>query len=89
VTTLQFATCTRYRALDFIREVYPDAADTPASAGPLLDLVEQDIVRVQDPAMHGQVGIIPATNWDESYREAAIAAGAQLSAATQDAERTP
>lgn len=51
-----FATCERKRALEFLKEVYPsrEVLDTPEDAGPLLDLVEKDIVRIQDPMMHGK-----------------------------------
>lgn len=72
-----FATCERRRALQFLQDVYPskDISDTPESAGPLLDFVQKDIVRVQDPMMHGStIAIIPATNWDEKYRDAVVAA---------------
>lgn len=74
---IAFATCERQRALAFIQQVYPakKIVDTPDCAGPLLDLVEKDIVRVQDPAMHGSViAVIPSTNWKEEYRNATAAA---------------
>lgn len=75
---IEFATCERHRALEFIQRVYPSKkiTDTPDSAGPLLDLVEKDIVRVQDPMMYGnRIGISPnADNWDEKYRDEVIAA---------------
>lgn len=75
---MEFATCERSRALQFIQQVYPNKSitDTPDCAGPLLDLVEKDIVRVQDPMMYGsRIAITPnATNWDESYRDQVIAA---------------
>ena len=64
-----FATCCRKSALGFIQRVYPSRTieDTPESAGPLLDLVEQDLVRVQDPMMHGSSPqVIPGTKWIES-----------------------
>ena len=75
---IEFATCERARALSFIQRVYPSSVitDSPNSAGPLLDLVERDIVRIQDPAMYG--GNIEvsrnAANWDEKYLSAVIAA---------------
>ena len=75
---IEFATCERKRALGYIQQVYPSRVitDTPDSAGPLLDLVEQDIVRIQDPAMYGgRIEVSPnATNWQEKYREEVIAA---------------
>jgi hypothetical protein len=75
---IEFATCERLRALEYIRKVYPSKiiSDTPDSAGPLLDLVEKDIVRIQDPMMYGnQIAVTPnASNWKEEYREAVISA---------------
>lgn len=75
---IEFATCERHRALAFIRKVYPSKTitDTSDCAGPLLDLVEQDIVRVQDPMMYGgRIAVSPnAKNWKEEHRERVIAA---------------
>lgn len=66
-----FATCDRHRALEFIRAVYPSKTISADDAGPLLDFIEKDIVRIQDPMMHGNSPqIIPGTNWDESHRQA-------------------
>ena len=70
---LQFATCERARALDFIRRVYPTRTvdDSPECAGPVLDLVERDIVRIQDPLMYGPtIQVVPGVHWDESNRDA-------------------
>lgn len=64
-----FATCERHRALGFIQRVYPskDVTDTPESAGPLLDFVEKDIVRIQDPTMHGSnIEVIQGTHWEDA-----------------------
>ena len=74
--TLQFATCDRLRALGFVASVYPEGkiTDSPDSAGPLLDLVQSDVVRILDPAMHGKASIVPGTNWSESRRQQVIAA---------------
>lgn len=75
---IEFATCERKRALEFISRVYPSKkiTDTPDCAGPLLDLVEKDIVRIQDPMMYGnQIAISPnAKNWKEEYREQVVKA---------------
>jgi hypothetical protein len=75
---IEFATCERKRALEFIQRVYPSKTitDTPECAGPLLDLVERDIVRIQDPMMYGdRIAVSPnAKNWDEKYRDEVIAA---------------
>lgn len=75
---IEFATCERKRALEFIQRVYPSKkiTDTPDCAGPLLDLVEKDIVRIQDPMMYGnRIEISPnAKNWKEEYREQVVKA---------------
>ena len=75
---IEFATCERKRALEFIQHVYPSKTitDTPDCAGPLLNLVERDIVRVQDPMLYGnRIAVSPnATNWDEKYRDDVVAA---------------
>jgi hypothetical protein len=66
---IEFATCDRRRALEFIRKVYPsrEVTDTPESAGPLLDLVEKDVMRIQDPMMYGMnIQAVPGKNWVES-----------------------
>lgn len=86
---IQFATCERNRALEYIQRVYPSykITDTPDSAGPLLDFVERDIVRIQDPMMYGgNIAVVPtAANWSEEYREAVVAACEML---TRKNERT-
>ena len=67
---LNFATCERRKALEYIQQVLPsrEIADTPESAGPLLDFVEQDIVRVQDPFMYGnRIQVTPGKNWVEDF----------------------
>lgn len=74
---IEFATCERHRALEFIQRVYPSKTitDTPESAGKLLDYVEKDIVRIQDPMMYGNaIQVSPATHWDEKYRDEIVAA---------------
>lgn len=75
---IEFATCDREKALSFIQRVYPlrDITDTPGCAGPLLDLVEKDIIRIQDPMMCGsKIAVSPqAKNWDEKYRSIVIEA---------------
>jgi len=49
--------------------------DSPESAGPLLDLVEADVVRIQDPRMYGErIGVIPGHNWKEDDRAAVVEA---------------
>ena len=52
---VSFATCNRREALSFLQKACPadGIEDTANSASPVLDLVEKDILRVQDPMMHG------------------------------------
>ena len=76
---IEFSTCNRRSALEFIQQVYPSKTitDTPDSAGPLLDFVEKDIVRIQDPMMYGnQIQVTPGRNWveDDNKREEIIKA---------------
>lgn len=69
---IEFATCERSSALKFIQRVYPNytISDTPDSAGPLLDLVERDVMRVQDPSMYGnRIAIVPGNNFTEADRD--------------------
>ena len=66
---VQFATCERRRALEFIQRVYPskEITDTDDSAKQLLDFVEKDLVRIQDPMMYGnRIQVVPGKNWIES-----------------------
>ena len=65
---IEFATCERRRALGYIQQVYPSQTitDTPDSAGPLLDFVEEDLVRIQDPFMYGgNIQVVPGKKWVE------------------------
>ena len=76
---INFATCERRSALAFIQQVYPlkEITDTPDSAGPLLDFVEKDIVRIQDPIMYGKrIQVLPGKNWveDKGTREKIVEA---------------
>ena len=73
---LRFATCNRTYALRFLRRFYPGCTveDTPESAGPVLDLVEQDIFRIPDPDFHPNGVITPSHNWDDARKDEFIAA---------------
>lgn len=53
VSSFCFATCDRGRALGFLRKLYPNS--TVNDEGPtkaLLDLVEADVLRIDDPDCH-------------------------------------
>ncbi len=78
---ITFATCVRGTALGFIQKVYPsqEITDTPESAGPLLDFVEKDIVRIQDPMMHGDnIQVIQGTNWSDDTNKKEIIAACEI-----------
>jgi CRISPR/Cas system-associated exonuclease Cas4 (RecB family) len=66
--SIQFATCNRKSALEFIQKVNPSKSitDTEGSAKKLLDFVEKDIVRIQDPMMYGnKIQVVPGKKWVE------------------------
>ena len=69
-----FATCDRRSALGFLKKSYPAREiDDSGATATLLDLVEKDVIRVQDPMMHPNTQIIPSTNWDETQRDQIVA----------------
>lgn len=81
-----FATCDRKRALTFLQKLYPSYSieDTLESAGPLLEFVERDVVRITDPDFHtGQV--VQSKNWDDDCYDELKAAVDQLTAGGVDA----
>lgn len=75
-----FATCDRRMALGFLQQAYPTCVieDSADSAGPLLDLVEADVIRVQDPNFHQPTEIVPAKNWDASRHDERVAVCAEF-----------
>lgn len=67
---IQFATCGRREALGFLQRACPagQIADTAECASPILDLVEKDILRVQDPMMHGsRIAIIAGKKYGDEH----------------------
>lgn len=76
---IQFATCERQRALLFLKRLYPSYTieDTVNNAGPLLDFVEADVIRITDPDYHGGM-IVPGTHWTEDRREEVVRLGRAL-----------
>lgn len=59
MTTFVFATCERGRALGFLRDLYPGCrVEDEGAVKELLDLVEADVCRVQDPSMHKPAAIV-------------------------------
>lgn len=67
MSSFMFATCDRRMALDFLKKQYPlrIVEDTPDSAGPILDLVAADLIRVQDPDFHQPCQIVAGKAYDE------------------------
>lgn len=70
-----FATCDRQRALGFLRRLYPSTTvnDTPEDAGPVLDFVAKDIIRIADPDFHAG-SVVAGTHWGDADQSAALAA---------------
>ena len=76
---MQFSTCCRRNALEFIRQGYPSRnVQDEGSVAAMLDLIEADIVRVTDPSMHGTAQIVPGTKWDEEQRESVVAVATKM-----------
>ena len=76
---ISFVTCDRKRALGFIRQVYPTriVTDTPDCAGIVLDYVEKDIIRIQDPnchAINGTIQVVQGTHLDSSLSDEILSA---------------
>lgn len=71
---LIFATCERHRALNFLKRLYARRVveDTPESAGPILDFVAKDIIRIGDPDHHNGA-VFPSKGTPEQIREAVVA----------------
>ena len=72
---IRFETCDRSWALRFLNQLYPDKnlTDTGVVAT-LLNFVEQDVIRIPDPKMHGnRVAILPSKNFKKNV-EAALKA---------------
>ena len=68
--SFSFATCVRKTALEYLNVIYDKGiTDAPDSAGPFLDFVEKDIVRVQDPMMHSPAQVIAGTHWSDDKRD--------------------
>lgn len=72
--SFQFATCDRNMGLRFLRKARPSGAfeDTPESAGPFLDLIVQDVIRIQDPDFHPACEVVPGKKWSEDRRSEVV-----------------
>jgi len=77
--TFSFATCNRSFALDFLKRMYPEreGRDVPF-VHDLLDYVEKDVIRIQDPMMHSSPQIIAWKNWSDAEQENIVKLAQQL-----------
>lgn len=67
---INFATCEPKRALEFIRKVYSSYTITEEQCKEVLDLVAQDIIRIQDPMMHGStIQVVVGNKFDASKHD--------------------
>jgi len=71
---IYFATSDPAQAWDYIQKAYPGRQVDRASCAALLELVKADVVRIQDPLMHAQVGVMPGQNWSDNRRDECLAA---------------
>jgi hypothetical protein len=63
-----FATCECPRALGFINKMYPNHKDLVKEDIPLLyELIQQDVLRVQDPDFHQPCQIIAGNKYSKEY----------------------
>lgn len=68
---MNFATCNRKRAFGFIRAVYPSYEVTEEDCSDVLDAVEQDLIRIEDPFMYGvQILIVIGNEFDSEKHDA-------------------
>lgn len=69
-----FSTCDRRRALGFLRKLYPNCIiEDSGPTKDLLDLVEQDVCRIDDPDCHSPAQV----RLKDNSREAEVVATAQ------------
>lgn len=66
--SFQFATCDRNFALLFLQQEYPTKIVDTTTVGPILNLIGEDLIRVQDPKYHQPCQIVPGNKWDEARR---------------------
>ena len=70
---IEFATCVRVTAFGYLQKVYPKMNVTEEMVSKLLDLVQKDIVRVQDPYMYGnRIGIVAGNNYNKEKHTSLI-----------------
>lgn len=65
-----FASCDEHRVYCFLRLLYPHNQDKITKENVIveefLNLIKKDIIRLQDPAMHGnRCVVLPGSNWEK------------------------
>ncbi len=70
-----FATCDRKTAMQFLERGYPtrNINFNNESISAMLDLIENDVMRVQDPQMHGSPNLISGQKYSSMSRDAILA----------------
>ena len=72
---INFATSERATALQYMQRAEPSKNYTEESAGPILDLVENNIMRIGDPFMYGgKAPLFPSDGFNESMRSEVMSA---------------
>lgn len=70
-----FSTCNRRSALEFLGQLYPDATvKDEGVVAVLLNYVEADQVRIDDPMMHSPATVRPGTHWATAPQAEILAA---------------
>lgn len=65
--SFQFASCQwRPYAKSFIQKMFPDKEIVDSEIPLLIALIDEDVLRVQDPDMHGVCQIVTGNNYSES-----------------------
>lgn len=89
---ISFATCDREKAKVFIKDVYPNYIIDWQRAEPLLALIDEDVIRIEDPMMqfhNRQIRIICGKKFQETDRERITAAHRAFSGALVAREIEP
>lgn len=64
---MQFATCEWNRAVEFLQKIYPTKTIDENKILKLKKLVEEDILRIEDPDLHKPAKITAGKNYDSCF----------------------
>ena len=65
-----FATKCRKNALEYLQKAFPTHIVNEETAKPILDLVEQNHIRIGDPMMYGaNIPVYPSTNYQPADKD--------------------